>query len=323
MRLNLPIFDLLDNAQNILIAGAGGGFDIFSGLPLYFTLRDAGKNVHLANYSFTPIALMARYSTVKILRQHLLIGATAGVPQEFSPGYYPEGFLAQWFKTVRNEDVTVWMFDRVGPKLLHELYQDLVAHLKIDALILIDGGVDSLMIGDEAGAGTLLEDTISLTAAATLDIPVKILACLGFGAELEVSHHNALANMAALVKEGAFYGSCALVKTMPVYQLYEAASRYVWEQPKHHKSQINMRVVSATTGEFGDHHLYDDYEQLEVFVSPLMSLYWFFDAHAVSRRSLLAPAIRDTTTIEDAHRATLQLRYQLQSRNRPHRHLPY
>jgi hypothetical protein len=41
--LELPFFAELKNARNILLAGAGGGFDIFSGLPLYFGLKNAGK----------------------------------------------------------------------------------------------------------------------------------------------------------------------------------------------------------------------------------------------------------------------------------------
>jgi hypothetical protein len=59
MDLNLPILHLLQDKKNILIAGAGGGFDIFAGLPLYFTLRNMGKTVHLANYSFSASILLA------------------------------------------------------------------------------------------------------------------------------------------------------------------------------------------------------------------------------------------------------------------------
>ena len=51
--LKLPFFTELEAAKNILIAGAGGGYDIFSGLPLYFGLQAAGKKVHLANLSFS------------------------------------------------------------------------------------------------------------------------------------------------------------------------------------------------------------------------------------------------------------------------------
>ena len=33
--MKIPFFNELDEAQNILIAGAGGGFDVFCGLPLF------------------------------------------------------------------------------------------------------------------------------------------------------------------------------------------------------------------------------------------------------------------------------------------------
>ena len=49
----LPFFTELRPARRVLIAGAGGGFDVFSGLPLYFNLRAAGKDVFLANLSFS------------------------------------------------------------------------------------------------------------------------------------------------------------------------------------------------------------------------------------------------------------------------------
>lgn len=323
MDLNLPILHLLHDKQSILIAGAGGGFDIFAGLPLYFALREMGKTVHLANYSFSRLDIMSHYCKVIPLVPDLMVGATGGIPSDFNAGYYPEGYLSRWFLETRQENIPIWMFAKIGPQPLHTLYERLVDALAIDALILIDGGVDSLMIGNEEGAGTLLEDTISLTATRTLDISVKILACVGFGAELEVCHHNALANMASLIKAGAFYGVCALTSQMRVYQDYVAACRYVWEQPAHHKSQINMRIVSATEGEFGNHHLYHDYRPAEVFVTPLMSLYWFFDANQVVARSLLAPEIESTSTIEEAYAVTVSLRERLVAQARVCKPIPY
>ena len=148
MQLNLPILNHLANSQNILIAGAGGGFDIFSGLPLYFTLRDMGKTVHLANYSFTELSLARIVSEPEILINGLLVGAR-GPLQHLLP-YYPEGYLSQWFREVRDENVTVWMFAKMGAVPLAEAYERLVSHLGIDAIILVDGGVDSLMRRDTA-----------------------------------------------------------------------------------------------------------------------------------------------------------------------------
>lgn len=322
MELNLPILHLLEHSNNILIAGAGGGFDIFAGLPIYFTLRNMGKQVHLANFSFTPVEIATRISKTETLVEDELEGATATIHKELPFHYFPEGYLSHWLKDECDEDVTIWMFARTGGKRLAELYQVLHEHLEFDALIMVDGGVDSLMRGNEFGTGTLLEDTLSMTAIRHLDVPLKILACLGFGAELEVNHHNALFNMARLTKAGAFYGSCALVKGMAVYDQYEAACRYVWEQPNHAKSHINMRVVSATRGEFANYHMYHDYRPLEVFVSPLMSLYWFYDAQYVVESSLIADSIADSGSMEEAFRMTLKLIYNMRGQL-PKKEIPY
>jgi len=55
MELNLPTLTQLSNCKNILIAGMGGGFDVFCGLPIYFELKKHGINAHLANFSFSDI----------------------------------------------------------------------------------------------------------------------------------------------------------------------------------------------------------------------------------------------------------------------------
>lgn len=53
-----PLFAALDQASSILIAGAGGGFDVYAGLPLAIALRDKGAQVHLANLSFSQLELL-------------------------------------------------------------------------------------------------------------------------------------------------------------------------------------------------------------------------------------------------------------------------
>jgi len=49
--MRIPFIQELEQAKTILIAGAGGGYDVFCGLPLYFSLKRAGKTVHLASLS--------------------------------------------------------------------------------------------------------------------------------------------------------------------------------------------------------------------------------------------------------------------------------
>lgn len=303
MQLNLPILDQLASSENILIAGAGGGFDVFAGLPIYFTLRTLGKRVHLANYSFTDFTLASMFGELDVLIPDHVIGARPPVRDALP--YYAEGYLSQWFHKTHGEDVTIWMLAKTGAEPLARGYAALVEYLNIDAIILVDGGVDSLMRGDETGTGTLIEDSITLAAIEPLDIPVKLLACLGFGTEVEehVCHHHTLENIAALTKDGAYLGCCALLPQMDAFQQFEAACRHVWELPNHPKSHITTRVIPAAHGEFGDYHMYPDDPQLRrvyVFISPLMSIYWFFDANGVIKRNLLIDILRHTLTTREA-----------------------
>jgi hypothetical protein len=203
--------------------------------------------------------------------------------------------------------VTLWCFHKTGVRPLLESYQALVKHLGIDGIILIDGGVDSLLRGNETEIGTLLEDSLSLCAVQALrEVPYKVLACLGFGAELEMTYAQVLENMAALTKNGSFLGSCSLLKQMEGYQRYEDAVRYVHDKPQQEPSVINASVVSAVRGEFGDYHLTSKTRGSRLWISPLMPIYWFFDLKAVARRNLLLPELRYTDTMSDAVRALVR-----------------
>ena len=61
-------------------------------------------------------------------------------------------------------------------------YRELLTHLGVTAIILCDGGVDSVLLLDEQGVGTPAEDLLSLLvvskAAAELELPVTLM-CVG------------------------------------------------------------------------------------------------------------------------------------------------
>jgi hypothetical protein len=60
-------------------------------------------------------------------------------------------------------------------------YAHLVQSLGLDAIVLVDGGTDILLRGDEAGLGTPSEDMASLAAVAAMDVPTRVVVCVGFG----------------------------------------------------------------------------------------------------------------------------------------------
>jgi len=53
--MQIEFFKNIESSRIVLIAGVGGGFDIASGMPLYRYLYDLGKEVVLANFSFTDL----------------------------------------------------------------------------------------------------------------------------------------------------------------------------------------------------------------------------------------------------------------------------
>lgn len=299
--LNLPLSTIvkLKESKNTLILGIGGGYDVFSGLPIYHTLTKMGVNCHLANFTHSPWDNISVFTDI-ISMTNTCVGVTGNIKS--NSDNLPEMYLSSWFKEKKEMDVPVWTFKR--DQTISEYSESLnvlCSHLDVDALVLVDGGVDSIMVGDEEGSGTMFEDTLTLAAVKNVDVPVKILACIGFGTEVEenLSHYLALENIANITKQGGFYGTCSLVNFMECYKDYESACMHSFNQPGHRKSHVQTRIIPAAEGEFGDYHMYPDEKSSDVFISPLMSIYWFFNADAAIYNNAVIPHIEGEQTFFD------------------------
>jgi len=280
LNIPIPVVMKLKQSKNVLIMGMGGGFDVFAGLPLYFTLEKMGVNVHLGNFTHTNWGTISNH-VEPIPMSTGCVGVDGNIKQASTN--FPEAYLASWFKEVKGQDVKIWTLKRdQSVKEYTESLSVLLKHLEVDAILLVDGGVDSLMVGDEDGSGTMLEDTLTLAAVKNIDVPTKLLACVGFGTEIEedLCHYLALENMAKITKQGGFFGSCSLVDYMSCFQEYKAACEHVFNQHDHRKSHVQTRVIPAAEGEFGDYHMFPMEKKVDAFISPLMSVYWFYNADA-------------------------------------------
>lgn len=88
MTWRLPFFEALRDARRILIAGAGGGFDVYAGLPLALSLMNDGRTVHLANLSIVNLYEVGAW---------LEPGIAAVTPDTVAySDYFPERALARW-----------------------------------------------------------------------------------------------------------------------------------------------------------------------------------------------------------------------------------
>jgi hypothetical protein len=288
--LHLPFFSELEEARTVLIAGAGGGFDVFSGLPLYFGLRAAGKQVYLANLSFS-------YLEAATGRQLAPAALEVTADSHVAVRYFPEYHLCRWFRS-QGEEVAVYCFDRTGFQPLLEGYRAVVSHLQADTVVLVDGGTDSLMRGDEAGLGTPEEDIASIAAVDELEVARKYLVCLGFGVDAfhGVCHAHALEAVAELTREGAFLGALSLTQDMPEVRRYMEAAQAVCEAMPDHPSIVCASILSALDGHYGDHHRTARTRGSTLWINPLMVLYWCFRLGPVARRVLYLDDVKQTRT---------------------------
>lgn len=315
--LTIPLLDQLQRAGRVLIAGAGGGFDVFSGLPLYFALRDAGKQPYLANFSFSFLPPGGERLAPAVL--------TVTEETPLLVDYFPERHLVDWL-VAQGEPMPVYAFERTGVRPLREAYQTLVAHLQVDTLVLVDGGTDSLMRGDEAGLGTPSEDMASIVAASRLDLPRKLLICLGLGVDSYhgVGNGDTLEAIAELTRQGAYLGTLSLLDSLPAVQRYRAATEYVIAQMPGDESIVCTSILSALAGHYGDHHATMRTSGSTLWINPLMPLYWGFQLDAVAARLRYRDALEGTVAFEDVRRAIQAFRQDaaLVKAIRPPRRIP-
>jgi len=285
-----PLLEKLSSCDNILLAGAGGGFDIFSGLPLYFYLCSQGKTVHLANLSFSDL-YNARGQ--EISEAALVINASAGGSQN----YFPERYLCEWFR-LQGKDVSICCFHRTGVKPLIKAYQALCNYWKIDSVVLIDGGTDSLMRGDEFDLATPQEDIASIAAVNTLELEHKYLSCIGFGVDTfhGVNHFQYLEAVAELTRSGDFLGIMPVLSAMQEAKLFSEAYQFVEARMSHRPSIVTSSILSSVRGEYGDYHATKLTEGSKLWINPLMNLYWSFNLSAVAKRCLYINDIIETSS---------------------------
>jgi hypothetical protein len=295
MSLNLPINEAISDRKSILIAGMGGGFDVFCGLPIYFELKKQGRTVHLASFSFSDIV---NYKGNVQLTETL---KAVGEDDKERVVYFPELYLARWFNSVVHEETAIWCFQKTGARPLLQNYRILQNYLGLDCIILVDGGVDSLVRGDEPATGTLIEDATSLFAVNELsEVPTRIICCVGLGIEPDLSYYHILENIARLTEAGGFLGTCSLVPKMSAYKLYEDAVNYVQGMRLQDPSVINSSIVSAVQGHYADYHMTKKTEGSRLWISPLMGIYWFFDLPIVANLNLYLPNLRHSESFMDA-----------------------
>src|SRR3972149_7419209 len=269
VHINIPNFDF----NKVLFLGIGGGFDVFGAIPL----ADRLKGDHfLASYGDKKDFIVRKATTED----------------------YPSYVLSEEYENV-------YVLGRNGVQLVKKgLQQILGLHPEIDTIIAIDGGVDSLMHGDEKNPGTILEDFIVMAAIDEISVKYKYLVCLGFGTEAEegIEQTIVLKNISELSDH--LIGTCSLTKNTIEFQNYKKLCEKAWKYGR--VSHIQSQIIAAVEGCFGnieidrvDSRLYGQ-PLNKINISPIMSTYWFFDFKGVIEKNRVVNCLRPSSLFTDA-----------------------
>lgn len=305
--------------KTVLLCGCGGGFDFVHGLMLYPELRRLGKRVVISSYSFGDPARIGEAPVVFEEGGALVkrVTARSTPPRSYAPEVHSAAFLDLHFPGEAPHALFASYARAFTVPLLTRFYEQLVREHGVDAVVLVDGGSDSLMAGDEEGLGDPLEDTVSLAAVAALSgVRHKLLLTAGLGADRfnHVSDAATLRAISELTRDDGFLGALALERDGEPMRFYRGLLEHL---DRHHtfRSVLSASIVAAADGHFGatdvPASLSARVRPGELFLWPLMAMLFGFDVERVVARSLIAGWVRELESVPECYRAILAQRERL------------
>ncbi len=308
------------SVKTVMLCGCGGGFDFVHSLLLYPELKRLGKSVVIGSYSFgNPNKITGDAATV-FDKGGAVVKRVTG-ESEPDPYYGPEvhvcSYLDSLYPGSAPHSVYAYYARAFSVPLLRQLYEQLIHAHAIDAIVIVDGGSDSLMAGDEEGLGDPIEDAVSVTAVASLDPRiVKILVSVGLGTDRynHVSDAASLRAIAELTQIGGFLGAVSVEPSNPGYRFYRDCLDHIY-QSQGFRSVLAGTIASAIEGWFGRDVvpplIKGRVKAGELFLWPLMAVLWAFDVNIVARRSLIAQWIVECHSVRECTDAFLAARDKL------------
>lgn len=311
--------------RNVLLCGCGGGFDFVHALLLFPELQRLGKRVVIGSNSFGQPTDIDGGTTVFDVDGVVAkrVNARCRAPRHYGPEVHICAFLDERDAAGAPHEVYAWYARAFTVPLLRQLYEQLIAEHDIDAVVLVDGGSDALMAGDEEGLGDPIEDAVSVATVASLPgLMAKLLLTVGLGSDRfnHVSDAASLRAVAELTDRGAFLGAVGIEPGSEGFELYASCLAHV-DARQSFRSVLASNIRAAVRGGFGPAGSAARATD-SIFLWPLMAMVFAFDVDRVAERSLMVRWLRECATVLDCHLAVERGRRDLGDRLRPVEELP-
>ena len=138
-----------------------------------------------------------------------------------------------------------------------------------------------------------------ITSVAALDVPVKLVTSLGFGIDAYdgVNHVQVLENLAALDRDGGYLGALSIPGSSREAALYRDAVADAVAATPDRPSIVQGQIAAATSGAFGDVRFTRRTGGGDLFVNPLMAIYFTVDLDKLAARCLYLDRLEETHTV--------------------------
>ena len=214
LNLPLPVILQLKKAKNVLVLGVGG-FDIFNCLPVYFSLEKVGVKAHLSSFPQAHWDNMGNFAEL-IPMSYGCVGVGGNTLQVSDN--FPEAYLASWFRETKQLDIKIWALKKdQSIEECSKSFEVLTKHLGIDAIVIVDSGIDSMMTGNEDKevlTKSFIGSSLVLKSVENLGIDL-ISVCYNNGDKNYKIINKTLYNLST---QGGFYGGCFILNYMKSYE---------------------------------------------------------------------------------------------------------
>eukprot|EP01059_Diplonema_ambulator_P000178 TRINITY_DN10159_c0_g1_i1.p1 TRINITY_DN10159_c0_g1~~TRINITY_DN10159_c0_g1_i1.p1 ORF type:complete len:549 (+),score=171.32 TRINITY_DN10159_c0_g1_i1:133-1779(+) len=158
--------------HTVLLIGCGGGFDFIQSMLLYPELKKQGKNVIIVSNSFTDVNAFHKNSPMVWANAETQVRKVSASSTHTSTRYIPEVHLCSFLDRSYPEATPHVVYGCNATKWsvhgLTRFLQYMCAEHKVGAVVVLDGGSDSLLRGDEGSLGHPIEDAVTVGAVASL-----------------------------------------------------------------------------------------------------------------------------------------------------------
>jgi hypothetical protein len=167
--------------MSVIIAGCGGGYDVFGGIPLYLEQKEKKKNIITTNLSFTndkKLNELSKTNQIKKINDKCYFVYHKNIKDKID-FYFPEYYFSKYLDC----EIYVLIVDSTIQEIIDSYNYILDLHKNIYKMYLVDGGCDVLLRGDESGLATPVEDMMHLYAVKTLNISEKYVCAIGMNVD--------------------------------------------------------------------------------------------------------------------------------------------